>query len=78
MERILKYGVLAMAAIVCILLLVQDGPIDGGLISGFSNRRLNLFKETKSRGSARTLGIVTHIMVYAFMALTLVATLLER
>lgn len=70
---IFKVILIAVSAILTLLVLIQEGPLRGGLESAFSGANLSLFEEAKTRGSAKNLSRATDIIAAAFMILAVVA-----
>lgn len=66
-----KVCLMLVAAVLTIIVLVQDGPLDGGL-STSSGKDLKLFTESKERGSAKALTIITTIVVAAFLVMVVI------
>lgn len=69
---ILNIAMLIDAAVMIVAVLMQAGRADGfsTAISG-RNAKLNLFSSTKSRGSDKTLEIVSIVTVTLFFLLTI-------
>lgn len=78
MVKAIEIVMMIVASVVCVLVVIQDSAIDNNLISAFSNSRLSLFNNSKERGSAKVMMIVTYVFVFAFMLLAIAVMIINR
>lgn len=70
---VFKIGLMAVAAVLTLLVMIQDGPLNSGIENAFGGNNLKLFEETKKRGTAKKLSQITTIFMVAFMVLCIIA-----
>lgn len=61
---------IVISLLLIFMVTIQDGPLDGGLTSAFSGRKLALFNETKERGMTKTFSQITNILFSLFIVST--------
>lgn len=64
---------MAIAAILVLLVMIQDGPLNSGIENAFGGNNLKLFEETKKRGSAKVFSQITTVLMVAFMVMCIIA-----